>query len=478
MAFNSYTYLVFLPVAVYVFWQLPKSWRPAYLLIVGAAYYTTWTSSFVILPLSLAVLVYVLSQLILAGSKPARAWLRIGIALVLLNLGFFKYRVFLLDFLSLAASSLGSSPFDVTSSLAAPVGISFYSFACIAYLIDTAQGRVGKPSFPSLSAFLYFWPNLIAGPIVRARELIPQLRFDKKFEFHFLVGGVDRFIWGLVQKNVFANSLAVWVDEGFQPGRTVSTLDAWFLAVAFGLQIYFDFSGYTYMAIGSAQLVGIKLPENFRFPYHASNPSDFWSRWHMTLTRWIRDYLFFPVNARFRGAPVPLYLSLIGIMSLVGLWHGAGWPFIIWGALHGLFMVCFRVFETYHQGREICPAAQKFWTIFWRAFTLVAVTGAWVAFRAHDVPQACTIWKSMFLTFSSGGGFAPRFYMATLLLVLLCAGEPYLVGRLQKVDAAQRERQFLPLPARITTRFLLYCGGLLLFMIFSQRGVQFIYSQF
>jgi len=478
MAFNSYTYLLFLALAVYLFWQAPKSWRGPYLLVVSLVYYATCNVSFVALPLAMGLGVYLISRRILAQPKPHKGWMRLGIVLALAVLGFFKYRVFFLDSLNAVTSQFRLPTLAVAGALVLPVGVSFYTFECIAYLIDTAQGRVGKPSLRNLSNFLVFWPNLTAGPILRARELIPQFSFEKEFEFKFLVAGLDRFIWGLVQKSVFADPLGSWVDEGFTTGRTLSTLDGWFLAVAFGLQIYFDFAGYSNMAIGTAQMLGIKLPENFRYPYHASSPSDFWSRWHMTLTRWIRDYLFFPINTRFRGAPLPLYLSLVGTMALVGLWHGAGWGFILWGALHGLYMVFYRVAEAFVEARRRQPATLKFWTPLWSLFTLLAVTAAWVPFRAHRISRTWAIWKSMFLGFSWGTGFAPRFYLVSLLLVLFCALEPYLMSLVKKVDVAVSSHPRLPLPAVITIRFAIYCCGLLGFMILNQREVQFIYSQF
>ena len=220
--------------------------------------------------------------------------------------------------------------------------------------------------------------------------------------------GLDRLLWGLVQKNLFANNLALWVNEGFQPKAAAlhSFFDNWALAAAFGLQIYFDFAAYSNMAIGSAHLLGINLPENFNYPYHASSPADFWSRWHMTLSRWIRDYLFFPINARFRGAPMPLYLSLLGIMALVGLWHGAGWGFILWGVLHGAYLLVFRAWEEFQQKRFRALADRIPHKLFWRAFTLAAIIAAWIPFRAETLQQSGTMLRSM-LGFSRNhdGGF-------------------------------------------------------------------------
>ena len=233
--------------------------------------------------------------------------------------------------------------------MALPLGISFYSLEAISYLLDTRQGRVKSSSFGDLALFIMFWPHLIAGPIVRTRELIPQLKFDKPFESRFVFTGLDRLLLGLVQKNLIANTIGSWVDDGFNPNVAAlnTTVDNWALAIAFGIQIYFDFAAYSNMAIGAAQLIGITLPENFRFPYHAANPPDFWARWHMTLSRWIRDYVFFPLNAGFEDRKLRLYLSLVSIMGVVGLWHGAGWGFILWGLMHGAYLAAYRAFEAW-----------------------------------------------------------------------------------------------------------------------------------
>ncbi|MEO7651181.1 MAG: MBOAT family O-acyltransferase, partial [Bryobacteraceae bacterium] len=361
-------------------------------------------------------------------------------------------------------------PLLAAAALALPLGISFYSFEAISYLMDVRQGRVGKTSFTDLCLFVVFWPHLIAGPIVRVRELIPQFQFQKKFELARLTGGLDRLLWGLVQKNVVANSLGSWVDEGFiaKTAKLNSTVDNWFLAVAFGLQIYFDFNAYSNMAIGTAQILGVKLPENFRMPYLAANPADFWARWHMTLSRWIRDYLFFPISTRFSERPIALYASLIGVMALVGLWHGAGWGFILWGTMHGVFLVLYRALE----GKL---GASKLVALAWRAFTLAAVAAAWIPFRAATVDQAVTMLRTMFLGFRFEISYSINFYLLTLLVMLFCALEPFF-GRLwTRIETAAANS---PAANHYAVRPLVYASALLLFVIFDDLDTKFIYFQF
>lgn len=475
MPFNSYSYLLLLAVAVAAYWQLPRRFRGAYLLAVSVLYYATWNVGHIAIPLSLCFLVWLISRHILINAASDKRWLLLGVTLVLVVLGFFKYRQFLLEASGALLAPLELRPISFAVFVALPLGISFYSFEAISYLIDVQQRRTGKHGFLDLCNFIMFWPHLMAGPIVRVRELVPQLHQPQTFQWRFLVAGLDRIIWGLVQKNAIANPIGSWVDQGFKPDRFTSTADAWFLALGFGLQIYFDFAGYSNMAIGAARLLGITLPENFRFPYHATTPPDFWSRWHMTLSRWIRDYLFFPLNARFHGAPLPLYTSLLGVMALVGLWHGAGWGFVLWGLAHGVYLVLFRIYESLvPEPLRRSPVA----TFAWRLFTLGAVTAAWVLFRAASLAQAGTLFHAMFLSFVPGWTLPDRFYYVSAFVALLCVLEPFVVHFLAGLEKGALERGRALTVALALTRSLAYAGGLILFMIFDEEETLFIYFQF
>ena len=476
MQFNSYSYVLLLIPAVGLFWALPPLLRRWYVLALSLAYYATWQVSFLAVPLVLCLGVHGAARMIQLGPRRARAWFWCGIGFVLLIFLFFRYRQFLIGNVNELLALAGASPISFALRIAVPLGISFYSFEAISYLIDARQKRIKQSDFQNLYLFVMFWPHLMAGPIVRFRELVPQLEFTKTFELPMLLRGLDRLILGLVQKNLLANSIGAWVDEGFWPSavRTNTTLDSWTLAVAFGLQIYFDFAAYSNMAIGVAQLIGVTLPENFRFPYHAQTPAEFWSRWHMTLSRWIRDYLFFPVNARFRGAPLPLYASLLGIMALVGLWHGSGWTFIFWGLLHGSYLVLYRIWEEM-RGEKAAPSRVANW--MWRCFTLAAVTAAWVPFRAASGTDAFRMLGSMFVRFHFAVSYSINFYLVTALLVVFCAVEPYLAEAWARLEPAIA-RMLGAGRAAYLFRPLIYAAGLLLFLVFDDRNTQFIYFQF
>ncbi|HEV2102925.1 MAG TPA: MBOAT family O-acyltransferase [Candidatus Acidoferrum sp.] len=477
MTFNSVPYLFFLAIAVAVFWLLPARFRHAFVLLASLGFYGLWGFLFVWIPLLVAGIVYLAGRQLTANPAGQKQWTRFGISFVLLLLIVFKYRGFLFSILAALGVSTSFHGLSLATSIAFPMGISFYTFEAIAYLIDLRQGRVKMPGLFDLCLFFLFWPNILSGPIVRARELMPQLVFTKPFEPRFCFEGLDRLIWGLVQKNVIANMLGIWVDWGFGAGSTAipSTLDSWGLAVAFGLQIYFDFAAYTNMAIGAARLIGVTLPENFRQPYHAATPPDFWNRWHMTLSRWIRDYLFFPLNAKWAGASGPLYVSLIGVMALVGLWHGAGWGFILWGVLHGAYLVGYRIYEKWRAGRP-SVVASRIAANGWRVLTMVAITAAWVPFRAPTLHKAATILSSMFYRFVGGRAYDTGFYVFTGALILFCGAEPWLFRKLGEME--DRAGADGPSPFHIVVRPVAYAFGLLLFLVFDEHNGQFIYSQF
>jgi alginate O-acetyltransferase complex protein AlgI len=477
MAFNSVPYLVLLAAAVAVFWLLPAAFRRAFVLLASVAFYANWGLEFVWLPLLVASLVYVSGRGMTSQQREAKHWARVGVLFLLALLIFSKYRGFLLANLRQLGLGQGASLPSWLASLVFPIGISFLTFEAIGYLVDLRQGRVKMPGFVDLCLFFIFWPNVLSGPIVRARELMPQLKFQNAFEPRFIFEGMDRLVWGLVQKNVIANLLGVWVDQGFAlnaaPAR--STLDAWCLAIGFALQIYFDFSAYTNMAIGTARFLGVTLPENFRYPYHAATPPDFWARWHITLSRWVRDYLFFPINAKYSGAPLPLYVSLVSMMALVGLWHGAGWGFLVWGTLHGIYLVLYRVYES---SRKAAPGSANppVAAVFWRILTLIAATAAWVPFRAVSLQSSRRILSAMFYRISAGTSLHGGFYAFLALVGVYCAAEPWMMGKLAEVEERAGTEGLSVF--RILVRPMGYSLGLLLFLLFDEHNTQFIYSQF
>jgi alginate O-acetyltransferase complex protein AlgI len=488
MQFNSYSYLLLLVVLVPVCWAIPASLRRWYVLALSVLFYASWSPFFLLAPIALCLGVFAAAVRIASGGgdadggigKSQHRWFVAAIVYALSFLVFFRYQALWWPLLAGMLRAFGHAPARTAIQITVPLGISFYSFEAISYLVDIRQGRTKPTRFSDLFLFVMFWPHLIAGPIVRFRELAPQFTFKKSFDMAMLLRGMDRLILGIAQKNLIADSLGSFVDDGFatQLSQANTTIDNWFLAIAFGLQIYFDFASYSNMAIGVAQLIGIQLPENFRYPYHASTPADFWQRWHMTLSRWIRDYLFFPINMRFQAAPLPLYLSLLGVMALVGLWHGAGYGFVLWGVLHGCYLVLYRIYENAQ--KKHWPRLEKSVAagLFWKLFTLVAVFAAWIPFRATGYAQATAMLRSMFVHFSFGVTQPLNFYLVVLLAMVYTAIEPALQGMFTKMDKWTAQTAYRAAMQAYLLRPAIYAFGLLLFLAFDERNTQFLYFQF
>jgi alginate O-acetyltransferase complex protein AlgI len=459
MAFNSIAYLAFLAAVTLLFFLAPRQWRRGLLLVASIAFYAAWKPVFVLAPVALAVWIRFMARRMAAPPRQSTRVFWVACGAIVAALVVFKTR-------SLLAA-------------VAPVGISFYSFEAISYLIDVRQKRLAEPSFVDLLLYLLFWPTIVSGPILRARELLPQLKFDEPLDARLFVSGVDRIVWGLVQKNAIANVLGSWVDAGFAASRSgYSTLDGWTLACAYGLQIYFDFAAYSNMAIGSAQLIGIRLPENFRFPYHASTPPEFWSRWHMSLSRWIRDYLFFRLNAKYRGAAGRLYVSLIAVMALVGLWHGAGWGFLLWGGLHGAYLALYRLYENTVQRRRPELLQARVLKSGWRLATLAGVALAWVPFRAGGLAETGALFQSMLWKLDFSRSLPGAFYTVAAAVAAFCVVEPFLMGWLARADEAAEERGPILAVGRLALRPAAYAAGMFLFLVFGGQPAQFIYFQF
>ncbi|MEM1367429.1 MAG: MBOAT family O-acyltransferase, partial [Cyanobacteria bacterium P01_H01_bin.15] len=314
-----------------------------------------------------------------------------GIATNLGLIGYFKYTNFFVDTLAAVRGQSFSVP-----PIVLPLAISFFTFQQIAYLVDAANGQSRDRNFLHYALFVSFFPQLIAGPIVHHQEVIPQLRDKTLFrpQWRHLSIGITIFALGLSKKVLLADTVAPYANEIFDAaanGEAISALEAWTGALAYTFQLYFDFSGYSDMAIGAARLFGIKLPLNFNSPYKALSISDFWRRWHITLSNFLRDYLYIPLGGNRLGPPRQVS-NLLMTMLLGGLWHGAGWTFVFWGGLHGVYLGIHRFWE-----QRVGRLAPTGWQIllYW-GLTFGAVVVSWVFFRAPNFVTALTILQAMF----------------------------------------------------------------------------------
>jgi D-alanyl-lipoteichoic acid acyltransferase DltB (MBOAT superfamily) len=397
MLFNSHVFLfAFLPVCL-VLHRLAlhvAGGRAAVAVLVVASlvYYGWWNPADVPILLGSAVANFLVGDRLIrlrVADRPTGPLLWAGVAGNLLLLGRFKYAAFLDGVLV----DLGAGGFGI-AAVALPLAISFFTFQQIAYLADAAAGRMPRQRFVDYLLFVTFFPQLIAGPIVHHSEMMPQFAATRRAgpDARLVAEGLAFFVLGLAKKVLIADPLATIADPVFAAAATgpVTAAAAWTGAVAYTLQLYFDFSGYSDMAVGLARLFGIRLPYNFASPYKATGIVEFWRRWHMTLSRFLRDYLYVPLGGSRRG-PVRRWANLAATMVLGGLWHGAGWTFVAWGALHGLYLGVNHAWNALRRGATPGPFAR----IAAGAVTFLAVVIGWVLFRAPDIGTAGTLYAAM-----------------------------------------------------------------------------------
>jgi alginate O-acetyltransferase complex protein AlgI len=311
-----------------------------------------------------------------------------GIVLMLASLGYFKYGGFLYENLNVLLGSQGWFTLPRLGGNILPLGISFYTFQIVAYLVELYQGKTEHTrNFLRYQVFIMFFGQLIAGPIMRASEYLGQLFDLKGATREDLRVGISQILLGLVKKLLVADYLAQHVDARFAAAGTLTQADAWIAAYLFAFQIFFDFSGYVSIALGLGRLFGINLRENFRTPYLSGGPSEFWQRWHITLSEWFRDYLYIPLGGNRKGQ-ARMLLNLMIVMTIAGLWHGAGWPFILWGAIHGGYLCASRFVPT-KRLRSLLPLPSQYRAGAYRAITVFVffhmTVIAWIPFRAPDL---------------------------------------------------------------------------------------------
>lgn len=389
--FNNLCFIfAFAPIAIATFWLLvPGRVRHVHLVIASLVFYSFWDIRFSVLLIAGALLDFAIGIAMAKETGPARKWLMwTSVATNVAVLGLFKYAVFVADTARPLLEAVGSPPPGF--SLILPVGISFYTFQTMAYSLDVYHGRTAACRDPALyMAFVTFFPQLVAGPIVRFNELGPQLAESPRWpKWAHMVPALFIFSFALFKKVVIADRLGRWIDP-FWAAPTGDALDAWHGILGFSLQIYLDFSAYSEMAVALGLMLGIALPWNFYRPYRARDPADFWKNWHVTLSHWFRDYLYIPLGGN-RGGRRRWILNVLVVMGIAGLWHGAAWTFVVWGLYHGSLVVLYHLSRS-KWDRLPAPLAIS--------ITLAAVVVGWVFFRAEDLGDA---WDVFGLAFAGG----------------------------------------------------------------------------
>ena len=450
----------------------PRTIRPVVLLIASYVFYAAWRPSFLAL-LILTTLVDYTTALVIDGSKSI-VWRRLALVTALtINLGVLlavKYLDFLLSNIVGVAGLAGIELTPLALNLVLPIGISFYTFQTMAYTLDIYLKRAAPAkSFLDFALFVTFFPQLVAGPIVRPTHLIPQFRLPRVASATQLQWGLALITLGLFNKIVLADGfLGPASDDVFGSDKMLHPLDAWLGTLAFSGQIFCDFAGYSTTAIGVALCLGFSLPDNFRFPYAAIGFSDFWRRWHISLSSWLRDYLYIPLGGNRKG-PGRTYVNLMITMLLGGLWHGASWTFVVWGGLHGAYLAVerFLVARLGHQG----VWRKWFARVLLALLTYFLVNITWVFFRAQDFATAWRMIDTM-LTFEMDGDKVLSFFQITSVVSIITA--------MLCTHWWMRHRALANVAAAAPKWLLGTLWGVLIYLILITQGGSdaFIYFQF
>ncbi len=400
MLFNSYEFIfLFLPATLFGYYFLGKRFGYEYaiaLLVLASLYFYAWWNPVYIWLILLSMFFNYGVGKILSTNGERRLWLTIGVSANLALLGYFKYANFFVD----TTNYLVGTSFNL-QNIILPLAISFFTFQQIAYLVDTYRQKTDEHSFLHYALFVTFFPQLIAGPIVHHSEMMKQFTRKTTFDFNFkkFELGLTIFSLGLFKKVILADRVAEFSTPVFTAafaGTPLTVTEAWIGSLAYSFQLYFDFSAYSDMAIGIALLFGIRLPVNFMSPYKAVNIIEFWRRWHMTLSRFLRDYLYFSLGGN-RNGETRRYTNLMMTMFLGGLWHGASWTFALWGGLHGAYLIVNHAWRHFRRSIGHDLEKSRLWSrVLARGITFLAVVIGWVYFRAESFESANVILSTMF----------------------------------------------------------------------------------
>ena len=390
MIFNSIAFIIFLPIVFIIYWSLRKKhliYQNLLLLVASYIFYGWWDWRFLSLIAFSTIIDFIIGKKINSSKtkKSKKNFLIMSLIVNLGLLGYFKYFNFFIHSFKESIESLGFTFDTWTLNIILPVGISFYTFQTLSYSIDIYKGKIKHTNdFISFAVFVSFFPQLVAGPIERASHLLPQFLKKRKFDYKTAITGVSLISYGFFKKLVIADRLAIYVNSVFGDIDNANTISLLFGIIFFSFQIYADFSGYSLIARGISKLLGFDLMVNFNKPYLASSIPEFWRRWHISLSTWFRDYLYIPLGGN-RVSTLRNYYNLLIVFLISGLWHGANWTFVIWGALHGIYQVIYLQYKKLINPEDTKNKIRQFINILSVYFL---VTFAWIFFRANSFNQA------------------------------------------------------------------------------------------
>lgn len=482
MLFNSFAFFLFFPIVTIFYFVLPHKFRWFWLLLASCYFYMDFVPYYILI-LGFTIIIDYYAAILIETSKSDRArktWL---ICSLIANIGvlvFFKYFNFFNENLETALNFAGVKNPIPYLSIILPIGLSFHTFQAMSYTIEVYRGNHrAERNIGIYSLYVMFYPQLVAGPIERPQNILPQFHKVQYFNYGKVVEGLKMMLWGLFKKVVIADRLAFYVNSAYQNPAGGDGYHILIATYLFAFQIYCDFSGYTDIALGAAKVMGFNLMENFRVPYLAKSVKEFWSRWHISLSTWFRDYLYIPLGGNRKGRP-RWYFNLFLVFLISGFWHGANWTYIVWGALHGLYLVIGLIFSSLFKSDEgYANTTNDPYSFFKMLFTFHLVLFAWIFFRANTIEDAVTIVRILASTifnfsFSSLSNYlfvtgGAKLLSTLVLLVMFVIMDPYM----DNIIKSRKELHKRPVKYGL---FAALMASLLLFGYFGE--VHFIYFQF
>ncbi len=466
MIFSSMLFLwAFLPITLLFYYIADKRYKNIILLIVSLFFYAWGEPIYIVLMLVTITVNYAMGLIINRTPKRKKIWLTLTIIINLGLLGYFKYYNMLVDTIKSVANLQSLS----VKEIALPIGISFYTFQALSYVVDLYRGEIKvQKNWYKLALYISFFPQLIAGPIVKYKDVCEQID-NRKCTVDKFAYGVKRFIYGLGKKVIISNSMALIVDSIFELDMNyVGTSLAWCIAICYTLQIYFDFSGYSDMAIGLGKMFGFDFMENFNYPYISKSIQEFWRRWHISLSTWFREYLYIPLGGNRKGK-VRTYINLFIVFFCTGLWHGASYTFVLWGLFHGIFMIIERLFL----GKILDKNPIK---VINHIYTLFVVMIGWVLFRAEKLDVAVSLIKNMFV-YKSNGLYSMFYYVDVKSIVIIAIA--IIIGFI--LPLTSKKRHFIEDTEKTSVIEIILCVlimGYSMIMLISNTYNPFIYFRF
>ena len=469
MLFNSIEFFLFFPVVTALYFILPQQWRWLMLLIASCVFYMFFVPVYILILLATILVDYVAAIQIEKSSKlHARRWLIGSIISTILILAVFKYFNFFIGNFNGIAQLIGWNYSLNTLSILLPIGLSFHTFQSLSYVVEVYRGnQKAERHFGIYSLYVMFYPQLVAGPIERPQNILHQFYEKHSLTYSNVSAGMQRIVWGMFKKVVIADNLAQFVSPVYEHAESVSWMYLAIAVVFFSFQIYCDFSGYSDIAIGAARVMGFRLMENFKLPYRSTGVGMFWSKWHISLSTWFRDYVYIPLGGNRKGA-ARTSLNLFIVFAISGFWHGANWTFVVWGMAHGLWLVLENRMNVRWEGRL------KVW--LGTGLTFAGVSFLWIFFRSSSFDQAISIIKGI-VTFQSQPGFLPSVFVPLNGAVIM--GKILLLAVFVFIDRRVTEVLFGTRAISANRKMWLFAVLLASLALFGQWGkVDFIYFQF